>query len=35
MNVLQPGFTIQGKDCVLMGQSGAGKTLGAQVLAMH
>ena len=29
MNVLQPGFTIQGKDCVLMGQSGAGKTLGA------
>ena len=29
MNVLQPGFTIEGKDCLLMGESGAGKTLAA------
>ncbi len=29
MEVLQPGFTIEGKDCLLMGESGAGKTLAA------
>ena len=33
MQPLQPGFTIQGKDCLIMGESGAGKTLAALALS--
>ena len=33
MEPLLPGFLIEGKDCLLMGESGAGKTLGVLALS--